>query len=223
MKSEPLMGERIGRYQIQSLLGEGGIGKVYLAEDTSLRHQVALKLLPIKFPKESEHAHPFQQEARMASALNHPNIVTIYEIGENDQWHFIASEFIEGQTLRQRITASQLGVREAVDIAVQVASALKAAHTAGIIHCNIQPENVMVRPDGLVKVIDFGIAKPDKKRWPRSDHEQPFLIKTDIERIMGTASYISPEQALGQDLDVRTDVFSLGVVIYVYSAIAVTV
>src|SRR6266508_5346175 len=185
MKSEPLMGERIGRYQIQSLLGEGGMRKVYLAEDTSLRHQVALKLLPIKFPKESEHVHPFQQEARMASALNHPNIVTIYEIGENDQWHFIASEFIEGQTLRQRITASQLGVREAVDIAVQVASALKAAHTAGIIHCNIQPENVMVRPDGLVKVIDFGIAKPDKNRWPRSDHEQPFLIKTDIERIMG--------------------------------------
>jgi eukaryotic-like serine/threonine-protein kinase len=193
---------------------KGGRRKVYLAEDISLRQQVALKVQPIEFPKEAERVHHFEHEARMASALNHPNIITIYEFGQNDQWHFIASEFIEGQTLRERMTASRLGVREAVNIAIQVASALEAAHIAGIIHCNIKPENVMVRPDGLVKVLDFGIAKPDKNRWHGGDHEQPSLTKPDIEVIMGTASYVSPEQALGQELDVRTDVFSLGVIIY---------
>jgi len=213
-QARSLVGERIGHYQIQSLLGEGGMGKVYLAEDTSLHHQVALKILPIELPMEKEYVQRFEQEARLASALSHPNIITIYEIGQHDHWHFIVSEIIEGQTLRERMTTSRLGMREAVDIAVQVASALNAAHTSGIIHCDIKPENVMVRPDGLVKVLDFGIARPDKQRWGESDQGQPSPIKTGIETTMGTLSYMSPEQALGQELDVRTDLFSLGVIIY---------
>src|SRR5437667_3846665 len=152
-------GQTVGHYRILSLLGEGGMGKVYLAEDTKLHRRVSLKFLSTRFTKDHERLHRFEQEARAASALNHPNILTIHEIGEADGHRFIATEFIEGQTLRERLR-SAVDIDDALDIAIQVASALVAAHRVNIVHRDIKPENIMIRKDdGLVKLLDFGLAK----------------------------------------------------------------
>jgi len=151
--------ERISRYRVARLIGAGGMGEVYLAEDESLNRKVALKLLPVRFTRDDERVRRFQREARAASALNHPNIITIYEIGQDGASHYIATEYIEGETLRERMATRRLNIGEVIDIASGVASALAAAHDAGIIHRDIKPENVMLRPDGLVKVLDFGLAK----------------------------------------------------------------
>src|SRR5215471_17101969 len=152
-------GQRISYYKILDLIGIGGMGEVYLAEDSRLARRVALKLLPADFTKDELRVRRFQQEARAASALNHPNIVTIYEIGQFDDQHFIAAELIQGKTLRERITEERPTLGEALDIAIQVAGALASAHEAGIVHRDIKPENIMLRPDGYVKVLDFGLAK----------------------------------------------------------------
>ena len=152
-------GSKFDRYLIISLIGTGGMGEIYLATDSRLGRKVALKLLPEQYTQDEERLRRFEQEAYAASALNHPNIITIYEIGEANGRHFIATEFIEGQTLRRRLLAGKLGQTEAMDIATQVVSALSAAHVAGIIHRDIKPENIMIRPDGYVKVLDFGLAK----------------------------------------------------------------
>ncbi len=192
------------------------MGEVYLAEDSKLGRKLALKILPEVFTKDSVRVARFQQEARAASALNHPNIITIYEVGEEKGLHFIATEHIIGLTLRQHLRPEGIALREALEIGSQVASALQAAHEAGITHRDIKPENVMIRPDGYVKVLDFGLAKLTEKSEPVVDKEAATQIKakTDPGTVMGTATYMSPEQARGLIVDARSDIFSLGVLLY---------
>ncbi|MEK6284837.1 MAG: protein kinase [Acidobacteriota bacterium] len=210
-----LMGQSLSHYRVLSLIGAGGMGEVYLAEDTHLGRKVALKLLPKEFTEEPDRVRRFELEARSASSLNHPNIVTIFEVGQVDGRHFIATEYIDGQTLRERLSGAQLEVGEALDVAAQIASALEAAHEAGIVHRDIKPENVMVRRDGLVKVLDFGLAKLTE-RQSRSGSESTTVVDVDTTPglVLGTVSYMSPEQARGLKVDARSDNFSLGVVIY---------
>jgi tetratricopeptide (TPR) repeat protein len=209
-------GTRFDRYEILSPLGKGGMGEVYLALDTRLKRKVALKLLPAAFTADADRVRRFEQEAQAASALNHPNIITIHEIGEADGAHFIATEFIEGQTLRQQLTRGRMELSTALDVALQAASALAAAHVAGIIHRDIKPENIMLRPDGLVKVLDFGLVKLTERQEAVPDSEAPTSAghDTDPGTVMGTAQYMSPEQARGEKVDGRTDIFSLGVILY---------
>jgi serine/threonine protein kinase/Tol biopolymer transport system component len=209
-------GTSFGRYEIRSHLGAGGMGEVYLAQDTKLERTVALKLLPPEVASDPQRMHRFMQEARAASALNHPNIITIHEIGEADSTHFIATEFIDGVTLRLHMAGAQMSLLEALDVAVQVAHALAAAHTAGIVHRDVKPENIMLRRDGYVKVLDFGLAKPTERQASLVDTEAAtkMLVNTSPGMVMGTVSYMSPEQARGYTLDERTDIWSLGVVLY---------
>jgi eukaryotic-like serine/threonine-protein kinase len=182
MAGEPagtLAGRSLSHFRVHSLLGAGGMGEVYLAEDTLLARKVALKLLPTQFTSDGARIRRFQQEARAASSLNHPNIVIVHEIGEVNGSHFIATEFIEGETLRDRLKRSPLKVSEALDVAAQVAAALVAAHGAGIVHRDIKPENVMVRPDGLVKVLDFGLAKLTEQpaSTAEGDSQEPTMAR----------------------------------------------
>jgi len=209
--------ERLGHYRILAPLGAGGMGEVYLAQDLKLGRKLALKLLPAAFTAASDRLRRFEQEARAASALNHPNIITIYEVGEVEGTHYIATEFVDGQTLRQQMTSEQLSLLDALEIVLQVASALAAAHEAGIIHRDIKPENVMRRRDGLVKVLDFGLAKLTEPLLPNKvDTAAPTLAQlTSVPgTVLGTMQYMSPEQARGLNVDARTDIFSLGVVLY---------
>jgi eukaryotic-like serine/threonine-protein kinase len=203
----------IGPYKIISLLGAGGMGEVYLAEDSRLGRKVALKLLPAHFTQDAERVQRFKREARAASALNHPNILTIYEIGQENDTYFIATEFIEGHTIHHHINHAKMRMRQAVDVAMQIAGALSAAHAAGIVHRDIKPQNIMLRSDGYVKVLDFGLAKLTEQGAPDTLQTIP-SARTDPGRVMGTISYMSPEQALGQEVDPRTDLFSLGVMLY---------
>jgi eukaryotic-like serine/threonine-protein kinase len=210
-------GTRLGRYEIRSLLGAGGMGEVYLAQDTTLERTVALKVLPADVAADENRMQRFMREAKTASALNHPNILTIHEIGQQDKHHFIATEFIEGESLRQHMTRSRMELREVLGVISQVASALAAAHQAGIIHRDIKPENIMLRRDGVVKVLDFGLAKLVASTKEQTDPEAPTMtkvVKTDPGIVMGTASYMSPEQARGLEIDARSDIWSLGVVLY---------
>ncbi|MGI9166149.1 MAG: protein kinase domain-containing protein [Pyrinomonadaceae bacterium] len=213
-------GKRLGRYEIRSLLGVGGMGEVYLAQDTQLRRPVALKLLPPKFTFDAERLARFKQEAFAASALNHPNILTIYEIGSEDDTFFIATEFIDGVSLREFVTKQQLTLGQVLDICSQIASALAAAHAAGIVHRDIKPENVMVRRDGYIKVLDFGLAKltDDPGRHSDSGAATVQAVETDPGTVMGTARYMSPEQARGLKVNEQTDIWSLGVVLYELAA-----
>ncbi len=211
-----ITGSQIGVYKILSPLGRGGMGEVYLALDTRLGRKVAVKLLLAEFTTDAERLRRFEQEARAASALNHPNIITVYEIGEIEGRRFIVTEYVEGETLRQRMeSAPQRRIRlsEALEIAAQVAAALQAAHEAGITHRDIKPENVMSRSDGLVKVLDFGLAKLSNARTG-SQPPAAESLNTRSGTVMGTASYMSPEQARGEKVDHRTDIFSLGVMLY---------
>jgi len=210
---QELAGQAIGPYQILSVLGQGGMGEVYLAQDSRLGRKVALKLLPSQFTQDRDRLRRFEREARAASALNHPNILTIYEIGEQEGRTFIAAEYIEGQTLRQSMAGGAFEVWEVLEVAVQVASALGEAHTAGIIHRDIKPENIMLRRDGLVKVLDFGLAKMSERPTPPGGKAKEWT-ETETGLLMGTTRYMSPEQARGLRLDGRTDLFSLGVVVY---------
>jgi len=192
------------------------MGVVYLAQDTNLDRKVALKLLPVEASSNRERMRRFVQEAKSASALNHPNIITIYEIGESDSRHFIATEFIEGETLRQRMKHGHLKLDDVLEVSIQAASALAAAHGAGIVHRDIKPENIMVRRDGYIKVLDFGLAKLTEAEGITPDSNAPTktLVNTDAGTILGTATYMSPEQAKGKYVDGRTDIWSLGAVIY---------
>lgn len=229
--------ETISHYRILSKLGAGGMGEVYLAEDLNLGRRVALKLLPAKFTQDAERVRRFEQEARAASATSHPNILTIYEIGQVETeagvMHFMAMEFVDGQTLRQRLKHG-LKLDEAVEIAIQIAGALAAAHGVGITHRDIKPENIMLRHDGYVKILDFGLAKLTESAFLQGDDpavtysetlEDPFddryataMLGSPKETtpgvIMGTVSYMSPEQARGEKVDTRTDIFSFGIVLY---------
>ena len=212
-------GQFVTHYQILSLLGEGGMGRVYLAKDTKLKRNVSLKFLSQKFTEDRERVHRFEQEASAISALNHPNILTIHEVGEVDGGRFIAAEFIDGETLRQRMLAA-LDIDDAIGISVQVAAALVAAHRLHIVHRDIKPENIMIRSeDGLVKVLDFGLAKVSVPRAVATgpvDAEEKTRIRVQTQAgvLLGTAAYMSPEQARGSNVDERTDIWSLGVVLY---------
>jgi serine/threonine protein kinase/cephalosporin-C deacetylase-like acetyl esterase len=214
------IGLQVGAYKIIAKLGAGGMGEVYLAEDARLRRKIALKLLPARFVADSERVRRFEREARAASALNHPNILTIYEIGqattESGGAHFIATEFVEGQTLRQRLLQKRASMPEALDVVTQMAGALAAAHASGIIHRDIKPENVMLRPDGYVKVLDFGLARITQRDvFNTSVSNTPTQsAQTNPGLIMGTVGYMSPEQVRGEEIDHRTDIFSLGIVLY---------
>jgi serine/threonine protein kinase len=191
------------------------MGEVYLGQDKRLSRKVALKLLPTSFTKDDDRLRRFEQEARSASALNHPNIITIYEITQVGSTHVIATEFVEGQTLRQRLSLAALTLHESLNIAIQIADALSAAHKAGIIHRDIKPENIMLRPDGYVKVLDFGLAKLSEQAGPTIAAEAPTIqVRTGAGVVIGTAGYMSPEQARGLAVDGRSDIFSLGAVIY---------
>ena len=206
-------GDVIGHYEILSLLGKGGMGEVYLARDVNLGRRVALKFLSPEFKRNSERVNRFEQEARSASALNHPNILTIHEIGEVDGRRFIATEFIEGETLRTRLRRGALSLMDTLNIGEQISSALSAAHDNGIVHRDIKPENIMMRPDGYVKVLDFGLAKLTDRT--SSPHEPTLaLVKTATGVIMGTTPFMSPEQTRGLKTDARTDIWSLGAVLY---------
>jgi serine/threonine protein kinase/cytochrome c-type biogenesis protein CcmH/NrfG len=215
-QADSLAGQIIGHYKIFESIGTGGMGEVYLATDITAGRKAALKLLPLRFTGDAERLKRFQQEAHAVVALNHPNIVTVYEIGEDHSTHYIASELIEGETLHQRLTAGPMQLREAVDVAIQVANALVAAHETGIVHRDIKPENIMLRPDGYVKVLDFGIAKLAEQQVPLTTprDEALSLVETNLGSILGTVRYMSPEQACGAHVDKTTDIWSLGVVLY---------
>src|SRR6476646_1803580 len=216
-QADSLVGRTIGHYKISESIGTGGMGEVYLATDITAGRKAALKLLPMRFTGDAERLKRFQQEAHAVVGLNHPNIVTVYEIGEDHSTHYIASELIEGETLRQRLMRGRIEVGEAVDIAIQVASALAAAHATGIVHRDINPGNIMLRPDGYVKVLDFGIAKLAEPAFAEAtaDVAEPVtLADTNLGSILGTVRYMSPEQASGESVDKRTDIWSLGVVLY---------
>src|SRR5262245_12004557 len=241
MPTGSAVGRRIGHYEILSLLGVGGMGEVYLAYDAQLDRRIALKLLPPQFTTDPELVERFKREARAASATNHPNIITIYEIGQEGGVHFIATEFVAGQTLRQRLNGAGMAFGEIIALALQIASALEAAHAAGIAHRDIKPENIMLRPDGLVKVLDFGLAKLVKATGEVGDSETAGLrdggtegqkddlsvppslrpsvplsspLQTNPGVLMGTVAYLSPEQLRREKIDHRTDIFSLGIVLY---------
>ena len=210
-----LIGTTVGHYRIERLLGEGGMGKVYLADDMLLSRKVALKILPPRLIEHHDRLKRFKQEAKAASALNHPNILTIHEFGTDEDSNYIVTEFVDGVTLRQKM-AGGLPIKETLAIAGQAASALAAAHAAGIVHRDIKPENIMIRRDGILKVLDFGLAKLSMPVEQGLDlgFEAATMFKTEPGMVMGTPNYMSPEQARGVKVDARTDIWSLGVIIY---------
>ncbi|HKZ02847.1 MAG TPA: protein kinase [Pyrinomonadaceae bacterium] len=214
MNNDLVANTTLSHYRIVSKLGAGGMGEVYVAEDLNLGRQVALKVLSPELTTNPEYLQRFDREARAASALNHPNILTVYEIGDADGARFIASELIEGESLRQIIRRGPLALPEVLDFGIQVGSALAAAHEVGILHRDIKPENIMVRKDHLVKVLDFGLAKLVKREELNQEAATQVLFRTTPGVVMGTTTYMSPEQARGADVDERTDIWSLGVVLH---------
>src|ERR1700729_1539297 len=210
-------GTKLEHYQILSMLGAGGMGEVYLAQDLRLGRKVALKMLLPELTRDERDLRRFEHEAQATSALNHPNILTIYEFGQADGLRFIVSEYIEGLTLRYKMASGRMELNTAIDVAIQIASALVAAHACGIVHRDIKPDNVIVRADGIVKVLDFGIAKLGQRRVEETIHRGGLTATSSISElgtVMGTAKYMSPEQARGVAVDGRSDIFSLGSVIY---------
>ena len=209
-------GATVAHYRIISQIGAGGMGEVYRAQDTELGRPVALKFLPEEVAAQQSRVKRFIQEAKAASALNHPNILTVYEIGRIEDVTYLATEFVDGVTLRQHMRIHRLKLGEVLDIATQIASALVAAHAAGIVHRDIKPENIMVRKDGIVKVLDFGLAKLTERQDSSTGSEATTIaiVNTEPGTILGTAAYMSPEQAAGRDVDHRSDIWSLGVVLY---------
>ena len=204
----------IKQYRILAPIGKGGMGEVYLAQDTTLDRKVALKILPSEFADDRDRMDRFVREAKSASALNHPNIITIYEIGESNGTHFIATEFIDGKTLTELARAQALEYRFVLDVAIQVVSALDDAHSTGIVHRDIKPDNVMVRSNGLAKLLDFGIAKLSAPTDSSDETTTALLSQTHAGMLIGTPQFMSPEQARGLPVDHQTDIFSLGVVMH---------
>src|SRR6266581_1045088 len=216
-QADLLVGQTFGHYKISKRIGSGGMGEVYLATDITAGREAALKLLPTRFTSDAERLKRFQQEERALVGLNHPNILTVYEIGEDHSTHYIASELIEGETLRQRLMRGRMELSEAIDVAIQVTNALTAAHETGIVHRDIKPENIMLRRDGYVKVLDFGIAKLAESAFAKAAADgagSMTLAATNLGSILGTVRYMSPEQARGAPVDKGTDIWSIGVVLY---------
>jgi len=218
VRAETLVGRLLGQYRVEREVGRGGMGEVYLARDARLDRPVALKLLPPSLTSDPGRARRLEREARAASSLSHPNIVTVHEFGESEGLRFIVTEYVEGRTLKELIGTGGLKLSQALDAAIQIASALEAAHRVGVVHRDVKPENVMVREDGYVKVLDFGLAKPTAKPGPAppdgSGDTAPTALITEPGVIMGTVAYMSPEQARGEEVDHRSDIFSFGVVLY---------
>src|SRR6266403_1861184 len=220
MNKELPAGSTLSHYRIVSKIGAGGMGEVYLAQHTRLDRKVAIKFLHEEFSKDADKLNRFVQEAKAASALNHPNILTVYEIGEVDDKNYIATELIDGQTLREHLSRKEtLQLNAILKIGVQVSEALSAAHQAGIIHRDIKPENIMLRKDGYAKVLDFGLAKLSEPGAVAtgsagSEDATRAQVNTTPGMVMGTVSYMSPDQARGNETDARTDIWSLGVVLY---------
>lgn len=220
LPARPLIGRKLGRYRVVAQLGKGGMGEVFLAEDLTLGRRVALKLIRTESARDRDRLQRFEKEAKAASALNHPNILTIHEIGQVDtedgSLNFIASEYIEGETIRTRLSRGSLPIAEAIEAAIQIASALQTAHAAGIVHRDIKPENLMLRPDGIVKVLDFGLVKLTEEISDTLSEGMKSILQNQTQpgMILGTTSYLSPEQARGVEVDSRSDLWSLGVVVY---------
>ena len=213
---EAWIGKEFGKFIVQKRLAEGGMGIVYLATDSQLGREVAVKILPGYFSMDRERLQRFHREARATSLLNHPNIVTVFELGQRDGCEFIVSEYVEGETLRTKMQKGPIPFVEMIKIVTQVAGALAAAHKAGIVHRDIKPENIMIRPDGYVKVLDFGLAKVTgaNSKLVSGGGSHLTFDRTVPGMIMGTAAYMSPEQADGTDIDLRTDIWGLGVILY---------
>ena len=205
-------GTSVGHYEIRQLIGKGGMGEVYLAEDTEPDRPVALKILSTSLSRDPRRLDGLVREAKAASALNHPNILTIHDICSFDHSRYIVMEYVDGETLRKRMDSTRMHIGEVLDISVQIASALSAAHEAEIVHRDIKPQNIMVRPDGQVKIVDFGLAELAKSRALTTDLEAP--TRSYDNEVIGTPFYMSPEQVCGCPLDARTDIWSLGVIVY---------
>ena len=213
-RAPSLVGRQVGPYKIHSLLGVGGMGEVYLAQDPRLDRAIALKILPTELASDPDRMRRFVREAKAASALKHPNVATIYEIGKSEEFHFIAMEYVEGQTLANKISGRPLPIAEIVDIGIQVADALDEAHRKGITHRDIKPANLMLTSREQVKILDFGLAKVTRPEGQAIGSDISTVVKTETGVVMGTVQYMSPEQVLGKEVDHRTDIFSLGVVLY---------
>src|SRR5208283_1910876 len=207
-------GTTIGSYEILAPLGAGGMGEVYRARDASLRRDVAIKLIPATFSQDSDRLRRFTQEAQSTAALNHPNIVSIYQIGDHQGGPYIVSELLEGQSLRQVVQAGPLPARRAINYGVQIARGLAAANSKGIIHRDLKPENIFVTRDGRVKILDFGLAKLTEQAPLDPGNSPTLTVGTGAGLIVGTAGYMSPEQVRGESVDPRSDIFSFGVVLY---------
>src|SRR6266542_509945 len=218
MDKELAANTTLSHYRIVSKIGAGGMGEVYLAQDTSeLGRTVALKILPAEVAKDKDRLQRLTQEARTVSNLNHPNILTFHEFGQTDSASFIATEYVEGVTLREHLSNRRLKLIDILDVAIQIVGALNAAHEAGITHRDLKPENVMVRRDHIVKVLDFGLAKmtaPSSGTAIDSEAGPKVFVQTEPGLVMGTVSYMSPEQSMGKGIDQRTDIWSIGVVLY---------
>src|SRR5580700_10915376 len=208
-------GTKLGPYEIQSPIGAGGMGEVYRARDSRLNRDVALKILPSSFSTDAERLQRFAQESRAAAALNHPNILSIYDIGEAQGAPYVVSELLEGETLRDRLQNGPLSSRKAIDYAQQIARGLAAAHEKGIVHRDLKPENLFITHDGRVKILDFGLAKLTRPEAARDSGDAPTLqAVTEPGVVMGTVGYMSPEQVRGKPADARADIFSFGAVVY---------
>src|SRR5881396_3198760 len=208
-------GTSLGRYQIRSKLGEGGMGEVYRARDEKLNRDVAIKVLPATFSQDAERLRRFEQEAQATSALNHPNILAVYDVGTHEGAPYVVSELLEGETLRQRIGSTALAQRRAIDYALQIAHGLAAAHERGIVHRDLKPDNLFITKDGRVKILDFGIAKLTQAEGSRSQTDIPTRrVNTDPGVVMGTVGYMSPEQVREQGVDHRSHIFSFGAILY---------
>jgi serine/threonine protein kinase len=211
-------GTRLGNYELRALLGAGGMGQVYRARDVSLKREVAIKIIPHFYASDAARLHRFKQEAEATAALNHPNILTIYQVGQHDETFYIVEELLQGETLRERLKAGPLPVRTATDYSVQIARGLAAAHERGIIHRDLKPENIFVTKDGRIKILDFGLAKlVEHPRDHRAEDEKTKSATTQWTEpglALGTAAYMSPEQVRGKQVDHRSDIFAFGAVLY---------
>src|SRR5438094_1017207 len=208
-------GTKLGRYEIRSQIGEGGMGEVYRARDEKLNREVAIKVLPAMFSQDAERLRRFEQEAQATSALNHPNILAVYDVGTHDGAPYVVSELLEGETLRQRIGGTALAQRRVIDYASQITHGLAAAHEKGIVHRDLKPDNIFITKDGRVKILDFGIAKLTQPDGSQSQTEIPTRrVDTNPGVVMGTVGYMSPEQVRGKAIDHRSDIFSFGAILY---------
>src|SRR3954452_7588896 len=207
-------GTKLGPYEIQSALGAGGMGEVYRARDTRLQRDVALKILPESFAREGDRLHRFEQEARAVAALNHPNILAIFDTGQQNGSPYLVSELLEGETLRTVLDGGVLPQRKTIEYGVQIAQGLAAAHEKGIVHRDLKPENVFITKDGRAKILDFGLAKLTQRPTVEPDGRTMTGAATAVGVVMGTASYMAPEQVRGETVDARTDIFALGTVLF---------